>query len=110
MPSYLTEPWCEVLRAKREEIGPTKLSRLIGYSPATVIEVCEGRYKADPKGVREAVEARLMSAEVACPVLGVIALDACRAHRSAPFAVTNPLRVQLYHACRVCPNNPNAQN
>ncbi|MEO0558200.1 MAG: transcriptional regulator [Bacteroidota bacterium] len=107
-PKWTDEPWCQVLRAKRNELGATKVSKLIGYSAPTVIEVCKGSYGADPKGVREAVEARLMAAEVRCPVLGVIPLDDCRTHRTAPFAVTNPLRVQLHRACQECPNNPNA--
>lgn len=107
--SWVNEPWVTLLRAAREEHGPTAVGRTIGYSASVVIDVCEGRYKADPGRVKEAVMATIGAAEVTCPVLGVIGLDACRKHRKAPFSATNPLRVRLWKACRSCPNNPDAQ-
>ena len=103
----MSEPrWITLLRSARAAHGPTAVGRTIGYSASVVIDVCEGRYKADTGRVEEAVLATLGRAEVECPVLGTIGLDACRRHRAAPFSASNPLRVRLWTACKTCPNNP----
>jgi hypothetical protein len=48
----------------------------------------------------------LMGAVVECPVIGEIPRQRCIEHqrRAHRFAATNPMRVQLSKACRVCPN------
>jgi hypothetical protein len=57
-----TEAWLERLRAECGRISQSKVSVVIGYSPAVVNQVLKGSYKA--------VEGALMGATVKCPVLG----------------------------------------
>jgi hypothetical protein len=47
---------------------------------------------------------------VDCPIIGEIPKQRCMEHQSRPFAATNPLRVQLYRACKTCPENRSGGN
>lgn len=101
-----TPEWLSVLRAARAAHGPTHVGKLIGYSAAVVIGVCEGTYAASTSRVEEAVRATLMASEVHCPVLGAIPLRTCRQTRTAPFSAASPIRVRLWRTCPTCPLNP----
>ena len=48
---------------------------------------------------------------VACPVLGVLGRNECLREQAADFSAANPLRVQLYRACRNgCPHFKKSNN
>jgi hypothetical protein len=101
-----TEAWLERLRAECGRISQSKVSVVIGYSPAVVNQVLKGTYKGDLKAVQKAVEGALMGATVKCPVLGALASNRCLEIQGQPFAATSPTRVALYRACRAgCPNS-----
>lgn len=101
-----TPEWLAVLRAARAAHGPTHVGKVIGYSAAVVIGVCEGTYAASTHRVEEAVRATLMASEVPCPVLGAIPLQTCRKTRAQPFSAASPTRVRLWRTCPTCPHNP----
>lgn len=73
-------------------------------SPATLSQVRSGKYKGDLKRIQAIVEGALMAKTVDCPVLGILGRDRCMQEQTRPFAATNPMRVQLFHACKTCPN------
>lgn len=102
----MSEPaWISVMRETAARIGQPKTAERIGYSTTVVNQVLKGKYKGDLNRVEERVKGALMGALVICPVLGELARDRCLDHQRAPFAATNPSRVQLWHACKRCPNN-----
>ena len=98
--------WLEILRQACESQGQKPVASQIGFSVTTVSQVLSGAYKADMKRIRTAVEGALMGAVVECPVIGEIPRQRCIEHqrRACRFAATNPARVQLSKACRVCKN------
>ncbi|WP_273456371.1 hypothetical protein [Nevskia ramosa] len=97
--------WITLLRQTAAQLGQPKTAELIGYSTAVVCSVLKGTYKGDWKRVEERVKGALMGVEVDCPVLGPLARDRCLDNQRAPFAATNPTRVQLWHSCKSCSHN-----
>ncbi len=103
--SALEPSWISQLRQTAAQVGQPKTAELIGYSTAVVCSVLKGSYKGDWTRVEERVKGALMGAEVECPVLGALARDRCLDNQRAPFAATNPTRVQLWHSCKTCSHN-----
>lgn len=103
-PSAAQGDWLQALRDACAGMSQREVGELIGYSESVVSQVLSGKYRGDIKRVRAAVEGGLMGATVDCPVLGVIPRQRCIEHQRRPFAATNPTRVQLWRACRSCPN------
>lgn len=97
--------WIDALRHEANRTSQGAAAVRIGYSPAVVNQVLKGTYKGDLSRVEEAVRGAIMGAMVECPVIGEIPRNRCIDHqRRSSFAATNPLRVQLYRSCPVCPN------
>ncbi len=98
--------WIEVLAAACKSKSQKDVGTAIGYSPAVVNQVLKGTYKGDLRRVQKAVEGALMGSVVDCPVIGLIPRQRCIEHQRAPFRISNPLAVQLHHACRAgCANS-----
>lgn len=98
--------WFEVLQKACKERGQANVSKEIGYSKTTVSQVLNDKYPGDVVAVQRKVEERLMHFEVECPHLGEIALSVCVGHQQRKFSATNPMRVQMYRACRQnCPHS-----
>lgn len=98
--------WVDVLRAECEKSSQSAVSRQLDYSPAVINQVLKGTYKGDVSKVEAAVKGCFMNEIVACPVVGEIATNICLSYQKQPFAAINPLRVQLYKACRAgCPHS-----
>ncbi len=98
--------WLEVLREACEESSQADVSKRLGYSKATVSQALNGKYAGDLARFQEKVEAVLMKSVVSCPVLSDIALSVCLSHQSRKLSATNPMRVQMYRACRAnCPHS-----
>lgn len=104
-----TDRWIDALRIEVEKAGSqARVGEMIGYSAAVVNQVLKGVYKGDIEKVRAKIEGAFMGATIDCPVVGEIPRNRCIDHQSRPFAATNPMRVQLYRACRSgCPNARN---
>ena len=92
--------WMQALREACSSESQAVVGARIGYSGSVVSQVLSGKYRGRLDHVREAVEGALLGATVECPVLGTLARHLCIEHQGRPFAATNPVRVQLYHACR----------
>lgn len=98
--------WVAALRAEAQRTSITAAAKVIGYSPAVVSQVLQGRYPGDLRRVEQAVSGAFMGATVECPVIGELARNRCVEYqrRASDFAATNPLRVALSRACARCPN------
>jgi hypothetical protein len=98
--------WVAVLRVECEKTSQSAVSKKLDYSPAVVNQVLKGTYKGDTAKVEAAVKGLFMNEVVDCPVVGEIATNICLNYQKLPFAPINPLRVQLYKACRAgCPHS-----
>lgn len=98
--------WIETLRAEAERTSQGRTAARIGYSSTVVCRVLAGDYTGDLGSVEDAVRGALMGETVECPVIGDIPRNRCIEHQRKPFSATNPMRVQLYRACRdACPNS-----
>jgi hypothetical protein len=92
--------WIEALALACDAATQNQVAQRIGYSPTVVSQTLSNVYVGDLTAVQTAVEGALMGATVACPVLGSLGSDLCQQHQRAGFSSTNPLRIQLYRACR----------
>ncbi len=100
------QDWVAVLRTQCENSSQIAVSKELGYSPAVINQVLKGSYKGDTATVGMTVKGRYMAQQVNCPVVGEIATHICLNYQKQPFAAINPLRVQLYKACRAgCPHS-----
>jgi transcriptional regulator with XRE-family HTH domain len=92
----------QLLKEKCSDLGQAEVARRLGYSDAAVSNIIRGKYGADLGGFLARVEEIFGTTTVNCPILGEISLRKCAEIKRRPFAATNPLRVQLYRACRQC--------
>ncbi|WP_298437962.1 hypothetical protein [Geobacter sp.] len=92
----------ELLRQKCVELSQARVAAAIGYSPSAVNQALRGTYKGDLSNMLGKVSEVFGNETVSCPILGEIPLAKCAYHRRREFAATNPLRVQLWRACRQC--------
>lgn len=100
------QDWLSVLRTQCEKTSQSAVSKELNYSPAVINQVLKGTYKGNLSTVELAVKGCFMNGVVDCPVVGEIATHYCLAYQKQPFAAINPLRVQLYKACRNgCPHS-----
>lgn len=98
--------WLLILAETCDRRGQRKTAALLGVSP-TLVNFAVNKTRAVHKlgYLEDKVRQRLMVTEIACPALGGISLDQCLQEQVAPFSAANPLRVQLYRACRNgCPH------
>lgn len=111
------EEWIAVLRRECERSSQSKVAamirlRLDGFpSPTIINQVLNGKYPS-AKGrarLRDLVRGRFMGETVDCPVESVIGLHKCVEYQSLPYSNCNPIRAQLYSACRRCPNRREEQ-
>lgn len=91
--------WIKALATACDEQGLRTTSAKMGVSPALAsLAVNRQREKLDY--IKERVTRTLMVTIVACPVLGVMSRDQCLQEQAKEFTAANPLRVQLFRACR----------
>lgn len=98
--------WIATLREECRKRTQGKVAAQIGYSPAVVNQVLQGKYKGDIHRVERAVRGAFMGETVDCPVMGEIPANRCMDVQKQPYASTNPQRIRLYRACRAgCANS-----
>src|SRR5699024_6948847 len=97
-----TPDWIAELEAACRATSQAAVARRLGVSSGAISALLAGKYKADTASMQQRVEGVLMGRTVACPVLGELRRDRCLEFQSRKFAATNPLRVRLAEACRVC--------
>jgi len=101
-----TDEWLAVLRKQCEQNSQKMVGMQIGYSNAVVNQVLKGTYKGDLNRVESSVKGAFMNEMVACPVVGDVATHICLDYQKKKYSSINPLRVQLYRACRNgCPHS-----
>ena len=96
--------WVAVLAEECDRSSQTQVANAVGYSGAAVSQVIGNKYTGALANVESAVRGAFMGGVVACPILGELELNKCLKHQRAKFAPTNRQRVQLFKACRRCPN------
>lgn len=92
--------WLSVLSDHCRKTSQSRVATRLGVSAAMVNQALQGKYQGDLARLRERVAGAFMDAAVDCPVLGILGRDECISHQERPFAATNPIRVQLFRACR----------
>ena len=98
--------WLAALRAEAQRTSQRLAGTVIGYSAAAVSLVLKGTYTGNLDRIESAVKGALLGATIECPVLSTLRRDVCAAHQVRKFAATNPMRIELYHACRSgCPHS-----
>lgn len=80
-------------------------ARRLGVSEGTVSNALKGRYIGNVDKLAERIRGELLSAVVACPVLGEITSRMCQDERGKPFHSANPVRVQMWRTCKTCQHN-----
>ena len=96
--------WIEVLAGACDREGLRKVAERIGVSPA-MVSLAVNKKRANLDFIRDRVTSAFITGAVDCPVLDVIDKQRCLQEQAAPFSCANPLRVQLYRACRNgCPH------
>ncbi|TAM37827.1 MAG: XRE family transcriptional regulator [Burkholderiaceae bacterium] len=83
-----------------------EIARRIGVSDGTISNALKGRYIGNVDRLAERIRGELLKKTVDCPILGQITSRICQDEREKPFHTANPVRVQLWRACKTCPNNP----
>jgi hypothetical protein len=96
----------QALQALTQRTTQANIARRLSVSDATISSALKGKYIGNVNKLAERIRGELLSATVACPILGEISTRICQDERSKPFAATSPLRVQLWRACKACPHNP----
>ncbi|HEX9772093.1 MAG TPA: hypothetical protein VGA44_01400 [Steroidobacteraceae bacterium] len=97
--------WIEALRKECErQRSQASVAHMLGYSHAVINQALKGTYKGDTRRLEQVVRGAIMHATVDCPVVGELPRDRCIFYQGRKFAATNPMRVQLYRACKSCPN------
>lgn len=94
------------LRTLCSTTSQAAVARKLGVSDAAISGALKGRYIGNVERLAERVRGELLNATVRCPVLGDITTRICQDEREKPFHSANPTRVQLWRACKTCPNNP----
>lgn len=103
------DPLPDWLLALTEECGKTSqnaVAKKLGVSSTLISRVISNSYEGDTEGFAERVGGALLSRSVTCPVLGKIRRDRCMAEQGKKLTFENPLRPQIYKACRSgCPHS-----
>ncbi len=98
--------WITALRDACAETTQAAVARRLGVSPAMISQALKGVYKGDIARLKTLVEGELMAHSVDCPVVGALLKHRCLENqaRESKYATTNPLKMQLWRACRSgCP-------
>ena len=96
--------WVRTLAIECLGASVRKAAARIEVSPA-MVSLALNKKRQDLNFIKERVERHLMAVRLGCPVLGVISGHQCSREQARPFSSANPLRVQLYRACRGgCPH------
>ena len=107
-PTTMESSWITALRKACAETTQAAVARKLGVSPAMISQALKGVYKGDIARLQTLVEGELMAQVVDCPVIGPLLKHRCMEHqtRDRRFATANPLKMQLYRACRSgCPHS-----
>jgi hypothetical protein len=97
--------WILELADQCDRCSQSAVAKQLDVSPAMINQTLKNAYKGNLSRLETRVRGEFMKEVVMCPVLGEINSRDCLDHSGKKFSATNPLRVQLFKACRTCPNN-----
>ncbi len=99
--------WILILAAECGRTSQAAVAKRLDRSGAVVSQVLRNIYGAGLERIEERVRGVLMAGQVTCPGLGEIPLQDCQDWRekARTFAIGNPTRVRMFHACARCPRN-----
>ncbi len=101
--------WITALRKACAETTQAAVARKLGVSTSMISQALKGGYnKGRTDRLQTLVEIELMAQTVDCPIIGTLLKRRCIEHqtRDSRFATANPLKMQLYRACRSgCPHS-----
>lgn len=86
----------------------TKVAGELGCSSAVVSQLLRDKYLGDVETYAARIRGLYMAETVKCPVMGKLGRNHCLDYQKRPLAFTNPQRVALHQACKVCPNRREA--
>ncbi len=101
--------WLETLRDECASRPQSAVAQACGLSSSTINQILKGNYRANTRRIQAKVEGALMGKTLKCPVYGELPRNRCIEFQQLPFAISSPQRVQLFHACKTCPNNKSPQ-
>jgi hypothetical protein len=102
----------DVLSLLREQAKRTKGAELalqLGVSSSAVSQAMHDKYRGNVERFSTRVRGLWGGDTVTCPVLGVINTKVCADQQGRPMVFTNPMRVALARACKVCPHAQSQQ-
>ena len=91
--------WIRALAESCDNSSLRKTAAKLRASPA-IVSLAINNQREKLEWIKGKVEAILMVTIITCPVLGVMGINGCLREQAKPFSSANPLRVQLYRACR----------
>lgn len=108
-PKTLAPDVRQALETAVKRIGSqAKVARDLGISVAVVSLLLRDRYPGDVATMSERIRGQYMAETVNCPVMGELGRRHCLDYQGRPLTFTNPQRVRLFYACKVCPNRRDA--
>lgn len=99
----------DALLELKKHLTQAAIAKRLGVSDAAVSAALKGRYIGNVEALAERIRGELLNQTVSCPILGDITTRICQDERKKPLHTANPVRVQLWRACKVCPHNPATQ-
>ncbi|WP_051219469.1 helix-turn-helix domain-containing protein [Oceanobacter kriegii] len=99
----IDEPrWLTELRNQCLSRSQAQVARELEVSGTLVSQVLNGKYPGDLSRIEKLVRGQYLGDTVTCPILGELELDNCQRYQRDGITTHNPLRVQLYRACKTC--------
>lgn len=102
--------WLTELRHQCTLTSQAKVAKALGVSGAMISLALKGKYTGDLSRLEKLVRGEYLGDTVTCPVLGELELDNCQRYQRDKITTHNPLRVQLYRACKHCEYAEKAEN
>lgn len=99
----------QALMELKKNLTQAEIARRLDISDSTISQALRGKYIGNVEALAERIRGEFLKKTVVCPILGEITSRICQDERKKPFHTANPMRVQLYRACKTCPNNPAVQ-
>ena len=94
--------WLIELRQQCETKTQTQVAKELGVTKGLISQAVNNKYTGDLNRIERLVLSVYVGDVVVCPVLGELSLDRCQRYQRERGTTHNPLRVQLYRACKTC--------
>ena len=95
--------WVAALAAHIDAHGLKAAARRVGYSAATLSQVCHDKYSGNLAAVEARVTGTLLGERLDCPVMGPMRRDVCLDWQMKPRSAASSLNNRMRAACAACP-------